>query len=126
MICEICHKECIKASNRQQYCERSKVIIRKEYMDEYSIGYRRINKERIKESDKKRSTTKERRERHLKDSIEYNKKPEGKFKNKIRNRTRYKYGKLPKGFEYHHPKPYNVDVWLGVHYTEHQQIEKEH
>ena len=46
---------------------------------------------------------------------------------KIRSHTYVKYGRLPKGWEYHHiTKPYEVDLWLGVHYSEHKQIDKKY
>ena len=40
----------------------------------------------------------------------------------IFQQTRRKYGKLPKDFEYHHIKPYKVNVWLGVYSDEHQSL----
>ena len=47
-----------------------------------------------------------------------------KDKHSIRQKTRWKYGKLPKGFQYHHTtKPYTVDEWICVHQSEHRRIE---
>lgn len=40
----------------------------------------------------------------------------------IRKGTTYKYGRLPKGWQYHHIPPYRVDVWLVVHQSEHKII----
>lgn len=55
-------------------------------------------------------------------SKEYKSKPVVRLKERIRQQTRRKYGKLPKGFEYHHIEPYKIDVWLGVYSNEHQKI----
>ena len=44
---------------------------------------------------------------------------------RIRGMTYRKYGSLPKGWEYHHfTEPYHVDLWIGVHKSEHKKIFK--
>lgn len=49
----------------------------------------------------------------------YHSNSEYRNKDLIRNKTRYKYGKLPEQMVYHHNPPYRVDVWLGVYQDEH-------
>jgi len=49
--------------------------------------------------------------------------PKNKHKVFIRTYTLRKYGKLPKGWQYHHiTNPYHIDYWLGVHKEEHKRI----
>ncbi len=46
--------------------------------------------------------------------------PKMKQKDLVRKLTYYKYGKLPKGFQYHHTtEPYKVDEWIGIDTNEH-------
>ena len=43
-----------------------------------------------------------------------------KEKESIRIKTRHKYGKLPKGYQYHHTTiPYDIDIWIGILKEEH-------
>ena len=98
---------------------------RKEYMKEYNKKhhkeYYQQNKQKILTSNKTW------RKSNPKKMIEYSMNNYRKYKEhwRIRVKTRRKYGMLPKEWEYHHfTEPYNKDLWIGVHYTEHKQIDK--
>lgn len=45
-----------------------------------------------------------------------------KEKSSIRSKTHYRYGKPPKGMEYHHPTPYHPDIWILMYEEEHQAL----
>lgn len=45
---------------------------------------------------------------------------------KVRAKTRYKYGKPPKGYQYHHTtKKYHIDKWALLSIKEHKKIRRE-
>ena len=87
--------------------------------------YYRRNKEHLKQVTREwkkahKKQVKEYKEWSKKYMAKYRQNPEVKEKNKMRMRTKRKYGKLPNGFNFHHTtKPYNEDEWIGVHKSEH-------
>ena len=105
---------------RAKYREENRLILRqkaKEYYDEHkeeSIA-------RSKKSKKSRDWNKTDKGRKF--QRDWHRKPENKLKDSIRGKTRNKYGKLPSGMEYHHPKPYSEDIWIGVQKEEHSKWE---
>jgi len=77
----------------------------------WSENNREESRRRVKMSIKKHPETK--RNEYKRNQDKY----------RVRQQTRIKYGKLPKGMEYHHiTKPYHVDYWLGVDKTEHNMV----
>jgi len=97
-----------RINNQERYKERRRI-------------YYQNNKERhIQKCKEWRSNnSKKCKEFHLKDYTKH------KYHFYIRQQTYRKYGKLPVGWQYHHYTiPYHEDYWIGVHYTEHKQIDK--
>jgi len=94
--------------------------MKKEEVRQYQKEWRQENKERFKEL---RKSWKEKNPIKWKQiSTKYKKKVkirERKLDN-LRQNTRRKYGRLKKGFQYHHPRPYSVDNFIIVESGIHQ------
>ena len=95
---------------------KTQTLSKEEYKKQYHYDYYRENKERLLKYGKKWL-------KENKDKVKQYKKTD-KTNNKqhyqIRKKTYNKYGKLPKGMEYHHTtEPYHEDIWIGMIPEEH-------
>jgi len=98
--------------------------------------YRKNNKEKINKQhrdyykrnpDKFKETRKKYAQNNKKIINKSSRKSHEKYKDKakIRKLTRKRYGKLPKGKEYHHYTiPYHVDKWVIVSTKEHGELKR--
>lgn len=121
--------------NKQKHREYSKEWYKKnkEEIDRKKKIYYQKNKKKVikchkeyyqKNIERERKKGRERQRKNKPYFASYQRKYYKLHKNKdkimIRHETRYKYGKLPKGFVYHHTtEPYNRDIWIGVAQEEH-------
>jgi len=90
----------------------------------YDKIYYQKHKEKRKLSQKKHYNKKRKEclEYSKKYNKEYNKLKDVKEKNRIRKRTIRKYGKAPKGYQYHHQPPYNEDNFKILKEKEHREL----
>jgi len=103
------NKEKVKATNREYRNNH------KEETNEIARKWRKENKEYLKERKHYYNENKRLKMR------EYQRRPENRYKSRVRNMTIYKYGKLPKGMEYHHITiPYEVDRFVVISMEEHR------
>ena len=123
-----------KEYDKQRYIKKRDIILK--HGAEYRKNNRQLLKDKSKEYYKhnveqiKKRTYEDKRnnnwyynEHTKKYSKDWHRKEENKVKDSVRGKTRYDYGKLPKGYQYHHPKPYDKDVWVGVPVEEHTKWE---
>ena len=91
-----------KERNRYYLQGREKNLWRRR---EYSKKYYEENKEKVIERNKEY----------------YSNNPEARERRSIRASTRQKYGKPPKGKEYHHTIPYHIDKWKLIEKEKHNR-----
>ena len=90
-------------------------------------GWQETNKE--KRYERQREYEKENKDKINKKKREYHMKPEINYRNKIRRKTNHKYGRLKRGFVYHHnTNPYQTDRFMilerGFHNYYHKNPDK--
>ena len=112
-LCTVCKK---KKPNNKFYKDN-----RKNTKDEY----RKDCKDCCNSRDKKYKNTNHGKIAHAKSKRKYNKdNKEYLLKQNVRTKTRNKYGRLPEGLEYHHPKPYHEDNFIILTRKEHFDLHR--
>lgn len=98
---------------------------KKQSKSEYDKKYYQKNKEKIKKKQKTRYKRKKKEliEHNKKYNRKYNKLEDVKKRNNIRKQTIRKYGKLPKGKQYHHTTiPYHIDKFKIMDTNKHREL----